>query len=457
VRNLAAHLKGLGESWPGIEAFAFGSAEEQVLSYAQGRLWFLEAYEGGSVAYNIPMAREIAAGVDEESLKASIREIVRRHEVLHSVIKTGKYGEAYQEAIEMRDQPFEIAVEYVEGLQTLQEKIKAEAHHLFKLDREYPIRVKLYVKDSERYISVVVHHIAFDGWSQEIFFDELIKLYKYFTGGCKNAYPLEDLKLQYKDYAAWQKGYLKDETLEQQIRYWTDRLGGYETLNLATDKMRPLYINYEGADIAFGFDKETCGRIYGAAKELGVSVYAVLLSAYYLLLSTYSNQKDIVLGTVVANRQYSEIDGLIGFFANTLALRHKIDDEQDSDVFIRDIGEMVADAQKYQDVPFDMLVDKLGIEKDTSRSPIFQTMFTLQDLRYDRKELYGLFKEVRGIGGEFTAAKFDLTLTIEESWDAISGAFNYSLALFERETIESYIETYIEIVRQLVQRKENAI
>jgi acyl carrier protein len=456
IRAITENLKETGDWRPTITPAVFENAEEQVLSHEQRRLWFLESYEGGSNAYNIPMVWEIAEGVDEESLKDSIKEIVRRHEVLHSVVKAGINGEAYQETIETEEQPFEIGIEYADDSQSLRDKIKTEINWLFKLDKEYPIRTKLYETDNVKYVSIVVHHIAFDGWSLEVFFRELISLYDYFAGGRKEPYPLEELKLQYKDYAVWQRGYLKGDILEQRIRYWTDILGGYETLNLMTDKARPLYMNYEGADIAFEFDGETSKRIKEAAKDMGVSVYTLLLSAYYFLLSTYSNQTDITLGTVMANRQYPELSGLIGFFANTLALRYEVDSEQDIDVFVRSIGAMVEDAQKYQDVPFDVLVDRLGIERDPSRSPIFQAVFTLQDLRYDKKALNSLFKETRGIGNEFTVAKFDLTLTIEETWDNFRGIFNYAKSLFEQETIESYKETYVEIVYQFIQREGDA-
>jgi hypothetical protein len=312
----------------------------------------------------------------------------------------------------------------------------------------------VYRKGEERYISIVVHHIAFDGWSQEIFARELGELYEYFSRGCKGPYPLEEIKLQYKDYAVWQRKYLSGELLEKQMKYWVDKLNGYETLNLMTDKTRPLYMQYEGDELAFEFDKEISKRIIDAAKELGVTVYALLLSAYYLLLSTYSNQTDIVLGTVMANRQYSEISNLIGFFVNTLALRYEINSEQDSDEFVQDIGKMVAEAQKYQDIPFDMLTDKLEASKDPSRSPIFQAMFTVQDTRQDRKAINSLIKEVKGIESKYTVAKFDISLTMEESWNGIRGVFNYSVSLFERRTIESYIETYTEIVRQIIQRGE---
>jgi non-ribosomal peptide synthetase component F len=250
--------------------------------------------------------------------------------------------------------------------------------------------------------------------------------------------------------------------MEEQIRYWKEKLRGYETLNLITDKERPAQITYEGEETWFELGEELSREVRALAKGLGVSVYTVLLSAYYLLLSAYSGQTDLVVGTVTANREYSETSKVIGFFVNTLVIRQKIDSGQETGTFIREVGEAVTEAQRNQEVPFEKVVEALGVEKDMSRSPIFQTMFTVQS----HKGLYDaigiLFKENNFLShGEeipgIKTAKFDIVLSLDETVESIGGIFNYASSLFEPETIESYIETYIEIVNQFVQAKEGEV
>jgi non-ribosomal peptide synthetase component F len=258
------------------------------------------------------------------------------------------------------------------------------------------------------------------------------------------------VEIQYKDYAVWQRKYLEGEVLEKQIRYWKEKMEGYENLSLITDKTRPPNIRYEGEESRFELGEELSGGVKEAARNVGVSVYTVLLSAYYLLLSTYSNQKDIVIGTVIANRQYAEIGGMIGFFVNTLVLRQKIDWEKDTEAFIKDVGEEVLEAQWNQDIPFEKLVEELGVEPDPSRSPVFQAMFTVQSFDQDNDIAEKLFEKDQSHENINKTAKFDISLTMEEGKSGIRGIFNYAVSLFERETIEEYIETYIEIIGQLL-------
>lgn len=226
IREIAKNLKDRDEGVVTIKPIVFEKAKELVLSFAQGRLWFLDRYEGGSNVYNIPMVYKIREGVDAESLKKSIREIVMRHEVVRSVIKTGAEGNVYQEAIDEDGQSFEIGERDPADKEELKGELRKEVNHIFKLDRDYPIRVTLYGKDTERCICMVIHHIAFDGWSQDIFLCELAALYRYYREGETGRYPLEEARLQYKDYAVWQRKYLRGAILEDQVgtgkRSWKD-------------------------------------------------------------------------------------------------------------------------------------------------------------------------------------------------------------------------------------------
>jgi non-ribosomal peptide synthetase component F len=245
--------------------------------------------------------------------------------------------------------------------------------------------------------------------------------------------------------------------LAKQTRYWKERLNGYETLELATDKERPAQQQYEGEDVYFDFDKETSVKIREMAKKEGVSVYTVLLSAYYVLLSAYSGQKDIVVGTMTANRSYEEISGTIGFFVNTLAMRMELNIEDDMNELIKRVGESVRDMQSNQDIPFEMLVNMLGIKPSPDRHPLFQTVFSLQSMNeYPAEESNQIFENYIQNMNElgYGVAKFDLSLTMTDDRETIGGSFNYALSLFERETIDSYIETYKELISQIAGKEE---
>ncbi|MDR2796905.1 MAG: condensation domain-containing protein, partial [Treponema sp.] len=430
----------------------FGSEEEQLLSFEQGRLWFLQNYEGGNTVYNIPIVQCIKEGIDTKYLKKAIMDVVKRHEVLRSVIKTNKKGEAYQAAIGEKEHPFRVEEKTSDNREALWIEITKDMNHIFDLGNEYPIRVTLYTEGNNRYLAAVIHHIAFDGWSNDIFFGEIIHLYRYYESEGREPYPLKKLKIQYKDYAIWQQSYLKEETFNQQLTYWKERLAGCETLSLVTDKVRPMHIQYEGDDVEFELNKAASMKIKEIAAGLDVSPYTVLLSAYYLLLSTYSNQKDIVIGTLMANRQYPESNGLIGFFVNTIALRQKIDTEQEIAAFIKAVGENVIKAQENQEVPFEKLVNELKIEKDTSRSPLFQALFTMESFGGKNGEIHGIFEDPGIVSHENTAAKFDISLVMKDADAAgMRGVFNYAVSVFDRKTIESYAASYKIIVGQIIE------
>ena len=346
-----------------------------------------------------------------------------------------------------------------------------EIDHNYDLIHEYPIRICLYkiekeeVKTEENYVSIIIHHIAFDGWSSEIFLEELESYYNYHLEYLEGKNPklyLPELSIQYKDFALWQREYLKGDRLETQLDYWKNKLSDYQTLNLITDYPRPKEVDYKGKDVFFEIDEKTSESLRNLAKELNVSLYSLLLSGYYLMLRGYSNQDDLVLGTPIANRHYSQIENLIGLFVNTLALRIKIDPEENIKKYIQRVGRDVEEAQMHQDLPFEKLVEELKVEKDTSRHPIFQVVFGLEDftgkLEAEKKEdgikISALLKEYTGEIG-YNIAKFDLSVFIEDKNASLLGNFNYATTLYKKETIQGHIETYTEILRQLAELSNN--
>lgn len=415
--------------------------ENKCLSFAQERLWFIDQYENGTNAYNVPLFYALSKEVSLDHLKHAIRKVVERHDVLHSLIKKDESGVGYQEVIDISDMPLIIKQQIVMDNEELNEALKSEAKHFFDLSKNYPINVAIYTVQSTglSYLSFVIHHIAFDAWSSEVLIQDIAAYYTNQSNDQDN-----NIFIQYKDFASWQRAYLTEEKLNQELIYWKNQLKDVETLNLMTDKPRPIEFDYKGKEINFKIDEKTSEKLRVLAKNCGVSLYNVLLAAYYLLLSTYSNQDDIILGTPVANRHYSQLQSLIGFFVNSLALRIKVDGNESLIDFIHRVNRMVTDAQLHQDLPFEKIVEELHLPKDTSRHPLFQVLFGLQSQQIEMKQTllkpYQLDTAV--------SAKFDLATFIDDSKQELCGWFNYAESLFDKETIESFIQTYKIILTQ---------
>jgi amino acid adenylation domain-containing protein/non-ribosomal peptide synthase protein (TIGR01720 family) len=433
------------------------------LSFAQERLWFIDKYESGTNAYNVPMIFKIDFEAREDLLEKSIRTIVGRHEVLRTLIREDGAGVGYQCVREDREHPLEINKTRVVQ-EFLEEALNQASNYVYDLSNEYPIRVNFYEvlgngerteeekRVRERYISIVVHHIAFDGWSTDLFLKELEVCYRYYIDlelGIETSLDLPRLSIQYKDFALWQRSYLEKERLEKELSYWRDKLNGYETLNLVTDQVRRILIDYRGAELYFEMDEDLSRTLRALAKELKVSLYSVLLSGYYLLLRVYSNQDDIVIGTPIANRQLGQLEPLIGLFVNTLALRMKIDAKAVLREFIEEVGQEVVKAQLHQDLPFEKLVEELKIPKDTSRHPIFQVMFGMQSFG-DVSSLSGIL-EPYSESNFYQIAKFDISTFIDDSEERLSGIFNYAVGLYREETIAGFVESYLEILKQIAE------
>jgi amino acid adenylation domain-containing protein/non-ribosomal peptide synthase protein (TIGR01720 family) len=438
------------------------SSNKQRLSFAQERLWFIEKYEEGSNAYNIPLTFKIAKNCNLCVLEKSILNIVARHEILRTVIKVDENGQAQQEVLNLDTHPLKIHRSVVDNIVELKTILKLSANYIYDLSQEFPIRVSICevngpTEEVTYYVSIVVHHIAFDGWSIDLFLKELALFYSYYTAehnGIKCELNIPALPLQYKDFAIWQRQYLTEKLLERQIEYWQAKLKSYVPLNLITDKVRPLQFDYRGQDLFFDIDINTSRGLRELAKILGISLYSVLLAGFYLMLKAYSNQDDIVIGMSVANRHYSQIENLIGFFVNAVVLRQKMDGNAKLKDFIQQVGMDVKAAQLHQDLPFEKLVEELNVTKDTSRHPIFQVMFGMNNLTEeigDEKEtklLADIFEDYNHEQEIYNVSKFDLSGFVDASAEKLKCSFNYASSLFNAGTIEGFTHTYITILRQ---------
>ncbi|WP_162034287.1 non-ribosomal peptide synthetase, partial [Chryseobacterium potabilaquae] len=440
--------------------------EDQLLSFAQERLWFIDQYEGGSSAYNIPMVFGLSSQVDLSILKESFRVLLSRHEILRTLIVTSSEGVGYQY---VSDQEFSIKEIYVESSKQLENLVSQEVNRVFDLSQELPISVCVFhekektktnktkkKQDNQNkseitsYISIVIHHIAFDGWSIDIFLEEFRIIYQDLLSG--NSVSLPSLPIQYKDFALWQRGYLQGEVLDRQLDYWKTKLSGVEALHLPLDYVRPTRLSYEGHTVHFSISDSLGEELRFLSRDLGVSLYSVMLGGYYLLLSSYSGQKDIVLGTVVANRHHAGLEDLIGFFVNTLVLREEIDYGISVRDFILQVSDSVSQAQMHQDVPFEKLVEELGVVQDVSRHPLFQVMFGLQSFGNATNQKYvgdSLFQQIEE-RLSYDVAKFDLSVMIDDDGESLSGSFNYARGLFKESTIDHMISTYVYLLEQMV-------
>ncbi|MEF9478801.1 amino acid adenylation domain-containing protein [Chryseobacterium sp. 1B4] len=418
---------------------------EQYLSFGQERLWFIENYEGGSDVYNIPMILRLDKETDLRLLQEALDMLLERHEILRTLILMDSDGSGYQI---VSDQSLELPLVKVGSLEDFMQVVNWELNERFNLQEELPVRVKVLDYEDDYYLSLVIHHIAFDGWSIGIFLRDLNSIYQSLSSGILPVLP--SLPFQYKDFALWQRKYVTDKILDKQLGYWLGELSGFETLNLPLDFQRPSRISYEGKTLSFSISSEISSRLRIVSKNLGVSLYSVMLSGYYLMLSSYSGQEDLIIGTPVANRHYPGLENLIGFFVNILVLRQKLDFNVSVRDFIISVSSGVLGGQIHQDLPFEKLVDAFNLEQDSSRHPLFQVMFGLQSFGpvtaegTDENCFFHLFDS----GIENETAMFDLTTMIDDQREELCGTFNFAKSLFKETTIERMISTYQYILKQ---------
>ena len=313
------------------------------------------------------------------------------------------------------------------------ELVGKEALKPFDLEKGPLIRGQLLTMgDTESILLLSMHHIVSDGWSFDILLKELKSAYEAYKKGKEPA--LSPLSIQYADFALWQRNWLQGEVLENQLAYWKKELEGVpEVIALPTDHARPQELSYRGGVHVHHIPKEQLAKIKALSESQGSTLFMTLLAAFQILLYRYTSQEDIVVGSPIANRHYKEIEGLIGFFVNTLALRAQIK----GDLTFRDIltqtRETTLNAYAHQDVPFEQLVDHLEIPRELNRNPVFQVVFVLQNTGNTSFELEGI--EARFIGGNAEVAKFDLSLFAHEGSDGLILSFEYAKDLFEQETI----------------------
>jgi amino acid adenylation domain-containing protein len=454
VADLARVLPGLG----GDDAPARSVRDdcgEAPLSFAQERLWFLDRFERGSAAYNMPSALRIRGDLDVAALAAAFGEIARRHEVLRTGFPESG-GRPVQRVRPWRPWPLPVADVSAlpeEGREAgVARRVTYEATQPFDLTRPPLLRTALLrLGPSEHVLVVVLHHIVADGWSIGVLLRELTALYAAFHDPRRaSRSPLPELPCQYADFAVWQRDWLRGEVLEEQLAWWRRALAGApETLDLPADRRRPQKQSHRGARLPVALADDLAAGVAALARDLGATPFMVLLAAFQTLLSRLSGQRDLVVGSPIANRNRLEIEPLIGCFVNTLALRLDLSADPAFGDLVGQVREVTLGAYAHQDLPFERLVEELVPARDASRTPVFQVVFALQNAPAGAPELPGLEAEPMTV--ETGIAKFDLSLVIDETPSgALAGTLEYATDLFDAATMERWAGHLLTLLRGIV-------
>jgi amino acid adenylation domain-containing protein len=427
---------------PASAQFAFPT------TFAQQRLWFLEQLQPGSTSYLVPWSLRIEGSLNVPALEKSLEEIVRRHEILRTTFQ-------WRDGMPMQivgSSAFNLPVLNLSSLHDPEaraaELARAEARLPIDLEHGPLFRGQLLRISPQLYILLLTtHHITFDGWSRRILIQELSTLYEAFCSGSKS--PLNPPELQYADYAVWQRQHFAGAPLEKQLSYWRNQLAGLPaSLDLPTDRPRPAVQTFNGGRVPVAFSKDLTERLNAFSRQQGTTLFMTLMAGFQSLLARYSHQDDIAVGIPIANRNRAELEGIIGFFANTLVIRTKLSRDARFKDVLAEVRETALDAYAHQDVPFEKLVEELRPDRNLSQNPLFQVLFSLQNAPRQAFELSGL--KLRLVDSGQVAAKFDLSVFLSETADGIQGRFEFNSDLFDLATIQRMIGHYETLLSQAI-------
>jgi amino acid adenylation domain-containing protein len=462
VRELGEQVERARREQQGLQAPPLAPRPRQgllPLSLAQERLWFLEQLESLGSAYNEIMGLELDGALDQEALERSFAELVRRHESLRTRIETTGDGQGRQvidPAGGFRMVVVDLSTWPEAGRRAeAARQAQAETARPFDLSREM-FRVRLFRLSAEEHILLVMlHHIISDVWSLlGILRRELSVLYAAYQEGRSS--PLPELEVQYADYALWQREWLQGEILERQVAYWRERLRGIPAaLELPTDRPRPAKFSHKGARHPLALSGELTARLEALGRREGATLYMVLLAALQVLLSRWSGQDDIAVGSPIAGRTHRKTEGLIGFFINTLVMRTDLSGDPTFVELLGRVKSVALGAYTHQDLPFEKLVAELQPERDLSRQALVQVMFILQNMPLSSSGLPGLTWRQAPLAA--TTSKFDLTIEFVERDSGLEGSVEYATDLFDRETIERFAGNFKTLLEAVVAEADRPI
>jgi amino acid adenylation domain-containing protein len=420
-------------------------------SWAQQRLWFIDQLEGASAGYQVPVAARIRGALDVNSLRRALDRLVLRHEALRTVFVSNNGDPAQQVK---PDGSFDLQTIDLRGFDEAERETHLHELKLQEIQRRFDLRtgplirgILFQLRDDEWVLLVNLHHIIVDGWSKGVFFAEFTELYTAYAQGLDD--PLEPLPIQYADYAQWQRQqWANGSALESQLEYWRSRLAGApQELELPTDRPRPMRQSYRGETAGFVLDSGLISKLVGLARHYEMTLFMVLYAGWVTLLSRLSGQEDVVVGTPIANRQRPELEKLIGFFVNTLALRVKVDPDMSVEELFRQVKEVTLGAYDHQEVPFEKVVEVLQPQRRLSRGPLFQAMFVLHTWPNRKLRLPNLSVRIEDDVDE--PSILDLWAALEQRDGEIIGSVNYSADLFDRRTVQRWMACYSVLLTEM--------
>jgi amino acid adenylation domain-containing protein len=448
----------------------------KILSFAQQRLWLLGQLQGSSASYNMPIALQLDGNLNIDALYSSFAYLLNRHASLRMYFPTV----AAQPQVAIKDldnievltildwRNLELETGNKETLShspspslptphspTLQRFINAYIQEPFDLNTGPLFKAKLLQLKGHKYVLLInMHHIISDGWSMGVFVRELREAYTAFNQG--QIPTLVELPIQYSDYANWQRNWLQGEVLETQINYWKNQLkDAPPLLELPTDYPRPALQSYRGDRDRYSLSPDLTLAIKTLSQQQGASLFMTLLAAFSILLSRYSRQEDLCIGTAIANRTHSQTEGLIGFFVNTLIMRNQIKPEQSFIELLQQISQTCLDAYSHQDIPFEYLVEQLQPERSMSHNPLFQVMLALENNESPDLSLPGL--EITWLPITYPFAKFDLALLVIESDNQLDLTWEYATDLFDKSTIQRMAAQFAVLLQGIVDNPQQPI
>ena len=428
------------------------------LSFPQQRIWFLEQWEPGSFTHNGTRAFRLKGQLDTSALERALTAIVDRHEVLRTVYVL-EQREPVQRLLE--EWTVDLPVVDLSSLPTprregaLTSRMRELAREPFDVTADLMLRATLFRFAPEDHALLVrLHHIAFDAFSDRVFFTELSSLYSAFVAGREPELP--DLPIQYADFAIWQRDYLSGERLVKLIEYWRGELNGaQQLLPLPTDGPRRSPQRHEGRHRRVSLGGSLIPALGELGRSAGATPYMTLLAAFAVLLYRITGEDDVVIGTPIANRSRKELESLIGFFSNTVALRIRLDGNPSFREVLERTRETALGAYAHQELPFERVVEELQVERDASYNPIFQVNFRAQTELRRPLELDGI--EAEPIAVDIGFSRFDLALELQVEADRIGGYIEYDLDLFEPDTIEALALELESVLEQLVHQPDRSI
>lgn len=421
------------------------------LSFAQQSFYLLDLLATSKGLYHISRAIRLGEELDVLALKKSLNHMIKRHEILRTLIISKEKLE--RQIILNEDITFNLTEINLATKGELYDYFGKESTRPFDFEKG-PLHRGTLIKIKGEYILLITfHQIISDGWSASIWIKELCKLYLWYKGGIEANLPA--IHIQYADFSIWQRSWLKGYVLEKQLLYWKKQLTGVSMLELPTDYPRPKQQSYKGSNYSFYLDKQVINSLKKISQNNGTTLFMTMLSVFQIVLSKYTKQTNLIIGTPIVGRRMQETENLIGSFVNILVLRVNTSHNPTFKALLSQVKKITLEAYSNQDVPFEQLVEYLKIQKDLSKHPIFQVMFILQKTKHEELKFGDITPEIIAVNNNQT--KFDLSLNIVETDERLNLRFEYANDLFKKETIEMLSNYYRSFINEIIQDQDKKL